>query len=150
VKRFLEWHPDFPKDSTGIVRNQLVTDMLTRIVYAGYVEAPKWDVSLRKGQHEGLISFETFERIQQRLKGGAYAAARADISADFPLRGSVACAHCNKPLTACWSTSRTGVKHPYYMCFAKETARVTGSQFNAKRLRVNSANCSKGSRPHRD
>src|ERR1043165_3698242 len=123
VKRFLEWHPDFPKDASGTVRNQLVTQILTRVLYTGYVEAPEWDVSLRKGRHEGLISFETFERIQQRLKQGAYAAARADISADFPLRGTVKCDCCNKPLTACWSTSRTGVKHPYYMCFAKECSR---------------------------
>ncbi|MEA2875129.1 MAG: site-specific recombinase [Hyphomicrobiales bacterium] len=117
VKRFLEWHPDFPKDASGIVRNQLVTDILTRVLYAGHVEAPEWDVSLRKGRHEGLINFETFERIQKRLKAGAYASARADISADFPLRGMVKCGDCEKALTACWSRSRTGERHPYYMCF---------------------------------
>jgi site-specific DNA recombinase len=127
VKRFLEWHPDFPKDASGIIRNQLVTQILTRVLYAGYVESPDWDVSLRKGRHEGLISFDTFERIQQRLKAGGYAPARADIRADFPLRGMVSCACCNKPLTACWSTSRSGVKHAYYMCFAKECARYRKS-----------------------
>ena len=121
VKRFLEAHPDYPGDlPNGEIRNQRITDILTRPVYAGYVESEKWNVSLRKGHHEGLISFETFERIQTRLREGARAPARKDINEDFPLRGFVACGDCGKPLTACWSKSQTGKKHPYYMCYAKE------------------------------
>ena len=121
VKRFLESHPAFPKDLNGReIRNQRVADILTRPIYAGYVEAPKWGVSLRKGHHEGLISFETFQRIQERLKGTAKAPARKDISADFPLRGFILCGDCGKPLTGCWSKSKTGAKHPYYLCAAKE------------------------------
>lgn len=117
VKRFFESFPVFPKDRYGVVRNQFVTDTLTKTLYAGYVEAPDWGVSLRKGQHEGLISFETFERIQKRLKEGARAPARPDLNADFPLRGAITCACCERPLTASWSKSKTGVKHPYYSCF---------------------------------
>ena len=45
--------------------------------------------------------------------------ARKDINADFPLRGSVCYDDCNTPLTACWSTSKSGKKHPYYLCHAK-------------------------------
>ena len=123
VKRFLEMQPDFPKDGRGLVRNQLVNDLLTRTLYAGYVECPEWDVPLRRGRHEGLVSFETFERIQARLKEGSYAPMRPDINADFPLRGAIACAECGKPLTACWSTSKAGTRHPYYMCYAKGCAR---------------------------
>ena len=120
VKRFLERQPEFPKDlPNGEIRNQRITDILTRAVYAGYVEAPNWNVSLRKGKHDGLISFETFETIQVRLKGTAKAPARKDISEDFPLRGFIVCDDCGKPLTSCWATSKTGKKHPYYMCFTK-------------------------------
>lgn len=67
VKRFLQAQPAFPKTRDGIVRNQEVTRLLTRPVYAGYVEAPAWSVSLRKGHHEPLISFETFKTIQNRI-----------------------------------------------------------------------------------
>lgn len=74
--------------------------------------------SLRKGQHEGLISFETFEKIQARLKGTAKAPARKDISEDFPLRGFVLCNDCEKPLTACWSQGKKQ-KYPYYLCPTK-------------------------------
>ena len=120
VKRFLESQPEFPKDLAGRkIRNQRIKDFLTRPIYAGYIEAPNWGISLRKGHHEGLISLETFEKIQKRLKDGAKAPARKDISSDFPLRGFVLCCDCGKPLTACWSKSHTGKKHPYYLCPTK-------------------------------
>tara|TARA_Y100000815_G_scaffold190167_1_gene173583 strand:- start:31721 stop:33385 length:1665 start_codon:yes stop_codon:yes gene_type:complete len=120
VKRFLESQPSFPKDlPNGEIRNQRVNDMLTRVVYAGHVEAPSWGVALMKGKHDGLISFETFEKIQARLKGNAKAAARKDISSDFPLRGFILCEDCGKPLTACWSKSQTGKVYPYYLCATK-------------------------------
>lgn len=119
VKRFLERQPAFPKDlPNGEIRNQRVADILTRPVYAGYIEVPNWDVSLRKAQHEGLIGFETFDQIQKRLHGTAKAPARKDISADFPLRGFVLCNDCGKPLTACWSQGKKE-KYPYYLCPTK-------------------------------
>lgn len=120
VKRFLESVPSYPKDMPdGTIRNQRVTELLTTPIYAGYIELPKWNVSLRKGHHEALISFETYERMQQRLTEGAKAPARKDINADFPLRGFVLCDDCGNPMTSCWSKSRTGKKHPYYMCHTK-------------------------------
>jgi len=67
---------------------QTVTDLLTRPVYAGMVEAPSWGVSLRKGHHEAFISFETFQKIQDRLNGKARMPARKDISQDYPLEAS--------------------------------------------------------------
>lgn len=118
VRRFLETHPSFDR-----LTNQLVQLFLTRPIYAGYVGKPEWDIPLRKGKHEGLISLETFERIQDRLKEKPKAPARKDIREDFPLRGMVTCAECDKPLTSCWSTSKTGAKHAYYMCFEKTCTR---------------------------
>lgn len=122
VKRFLESKSAFPK-TNGYVRYQFVTDILRNPVYAGYVEARAWKIPLRGGHHEPLISVKTFTRIQERLTENAYAPARADINADFPLRGTIACAGCGKALTACWAASSTGKKHPYYMCFSKDCER---------------------------
>jgi site-specific DNA recombinase len=118
VARFFESMPDFPKTRLGTVTNEAANRILTRLIYAGHIEMPSWGISLREGKHEGLITLETFNRIQGRLKGRSYVAARADINADFPLRGFVRCT-CGKPLTACWSKSKTGKKHPYYMCYNK-------------------------------
>lgn len=119
VKRFFESQPDFPKNKKGEVRNQRVNDILTKPIYAGYVGKAEWDIPLHKGQHEGLIDFQTFQRIQDRLLGGAKTAARPDIRADFALRGTVSCGCCGKLMTSCWSTSKTGKKHAYYFCFSK-------------------------------
>jgi site-specific DNA recombinase len=115
VKRFLASHPQYPRDRRDDLRAQRVTNLLKRPVYAGYVEAPDWGVTLRKGHHEPLISFETFRTIQDRLAGNAKTPARKDLNVDFPLRGSVACGHCGTPLTACWTKGKYS-RYPYYLC----------------------------------
>lgn len=117
VQRFLEAHPDFTLGSSKTnIHPQRVEEILTRPIYAGMVEAPSWNVSRRKGHHTPIISYETFQIIQNRLSGKKKIAARVDLNADFPLRGFVVCSDCDKPLTACWSKSKTGKRHPYYWC----------------------------------
>ena len=117
VLRFLEGQPDFPKQKHyGGIRIQKVTDLLRHPIYAGYVKSDAWDVSLREGRHEGLISFATHKKIQKRLDGGAVAPVRKDVRLDFPLRGFVTCADCERPLRSCWSKSCTGKRYPYYLC----------------------------------
>lgn len=115
VVRVLQDNPLFPKDSTGIVRHSRVGEMLANCVYAGLVESPKWGLSRRQGLHEGLISVQTFQRIQDRLSGASYAPRRRNLDESFPLRGFVVCADCGTPLTACWSTGKTK-RHAYYLC----------------------------------
>ncbi len=118
VKRFLESYPEFPRDSKGEVRNQKINDILTHVIYCGYLESKHWDIALRPAQHEGLISFETWQTIQDRLNDNAKVPARKNLNEDFPLRGFVACGECGHPMTACWSKGRNS-HHPYYMCFKK-------------------------------
>ena len=119
VKRFFESQPEFPKNRFGKVTNEDTNRILTRLVYAGMIERPEWNITLREGQHEGLVSYETFLKVQERLKDGGYVPMRANINREFPLRGFVACGDCGHQMTSCWSTGRGGVKHPYYMCFQK-------------------------------
>ena len=115
VKRFFESFPEFPRNRRGEVRNQQVTDILTRELYAGYVAAPIWDVSLRKGHHEGLITYETHMKILERMRGNTRVPNRKNLNVDFPLRGAVVCGDCDTPLTACWSKGKLA-RHPYYLC----------------------------------
>jgi site-specific DNA recombinase len=130
VKRFLEAHPGFPVCRHGFLTNEQAHRILTRPIYAGYIESEVWGISLRKAQHEPLISLETFQRIQERLNGKPFAPVRADINEDFPLRGVVTCGCCNHPLTANWSKGRNA-SYPYYVCrhrgcdmFGKSVARA--------------------------
>ncbi|RWK29822.1 recombinase family protein, partial [Mesorhizobium sp.] len=117
VQRFLEACPDFPRYS-GRVKFDRVTTMLKCVLYSGYLEYPKWDVSLRKAHHEPLISFETYQRIQSRLNGAAKTPARADISEHFPLRGFIRCAKCGKSISGSFSRGRPK-EYPYYFCIGK-------------------------------
>ena len=96
------------------------------------VQAKKWNVSLRKGKHEGLISFETFERNQRRLKTTGYALARKDIGNEFALRGFAACADCGTSLSSSLSKSCTGRYYPYYLCQRKGCASYGKSIRRAK------------------
>ena len=122
VKRFLEAQPDFPKNpKTGTITNQRVKDLLVNMLYAGYLEYPKWDVSLRKAKHEPIISYETFQLIQDRLAGKARAPSRKDLSKDFPLRGFICCDSCGNPLTGYWSKGNGG-HYAYYHCFTRDCA----------------------------
>jgi site-specific DNA recombinase len=120
VKRFLETHSVFPRSYRGDVLDQRVRRLLTNPTYAGYLEAPNWGVSLREGRHPALISLRTFQQIQDILAGKARTPNRKDIREDFPLRGGVVCGCCERPLTASWSKSARGTRHPYYLCFNRD------------------------------
>jgi len=129
LKRFFEAHPQFPVCRHGHLTNEQVNRILTYPLYAGYIESKVWDVSFRKGQHDGVISLETYERNQVRLFGKPLAPARADIHSDFPLRGVVTCGCCSHPMTANWTKGRNAA-YPYYVCrhrgcekFGKSVAR---------------------------
>ena len=117
VRLFLESCPDFPrtKHQGRNVHPDLVKRLLTNTVYAGMVELKIRNISLREGQHEGLIDMTTFHKIQERLKGRANAPDRKDLNEDFALRGAVLCGDCGAPYTANWSKGRTK-HHPYYLC----------------------------------
>jgi site-specific DNA recombinase len=127
VKRFWEASPHFPKDKRNTVHLQKVKEILTRVLYAGYLDKPDWGISLVKGHHEALISFETYQKVQERLNGKPKVPVRKDIREDFPLRGFVACASCGHPMTACWSRGRGGL-YAYYLCHGKHNG-VNCSQY---------------------
>lgn len=119
VKRFLESQSDFPKDlSDGSIRQQKVKRLLTQIYYAGYIAMPSWGISIRDAKHEGIVSKETFHRIQERLKERPVMPARKDMSVDFPLRGAVTCASCGYSLTGGWSKGKNQ-RYAYYFCHHK-------------------------------
>ncbi len=115
VKRYLDSQPLFPRDRYGEVRSQRVTDLLTNPLYAGFVHLPRWDIHMKPGKHQPLVSPETFDAIQKRLSAPAVAATRKDLNADFPLRGFVLCGSCSRPMTACFSKGKYK-PYPYYWC----------------------------------
>jgi len=64
IKRFFESLPEFPRNNRGVITQQRVTDMLTHPIYTGYICSERYSIHWLKGQHEALISLETFEKVQ--------------------------------------------------------------------------------------
>ena len=115
VQRYLQLNPSVVRKGKGGVPFKFVRELLERPLYAGYMDVPKWKIRLQPAKHEPLVSFETWQYVQERLNGKPRAPIRKDISKDFPLRGFVLCASCDKPMTACWSKGHSA-KYPYYFC----------------------------------
>jgi len=89
VLRFLEESPVFPSKRRAALRSDRVKDMLTNVLYAGYINLPRWDVSFVRAKHEPLIAYETFQAVQDRLNGKTRTSARANLATDFPLLGMI-------------------------------------------------------------
>ena len=148
LKRFFESRPEFPsRTPDGSIRLQKVTDLITHPIYAGKVFCKSLNVPLTKGQHEGLISLETFERMQQRRNRSAVAPARKDLNLDFPLRGFVTCDDCGKPLRSCWS--KGAYRHyAYYLCHTKSCPSY-GKSIRKEKIEGQFVELLRGLRPSR-
>lgn len=119
VARFL-FENKFWKTRTAEVHLTETSKILRDVVYCGDVEYLPWEVARRPGKHKGIITLNTFESIQSRLKRGtSKTIIRQDISPEFPLRGLVLCTECGEKLTAANSRSRNKSLHPYYYCTKK-------------------------------
>lgn len=95
------------------------TAILSDYFYMGDIGFDRWEVSRRRGQHEGIISASTYEKIQTRLqKESLPSRIRKNVTSDFPLRGLITCV-CGSHMTAAWSKGRPK-KYGYYFCTNKE------------------------------
>ena len=122
VRQFLQDQPEFPKPKSGEVTHERAFVLLRNHTYAGMLDARNWDMGIIKGNHEPIISYEMFLKNQDLLVSKKRVNNRVNIGNDFILRGAVACGCCGNALTAAWSTSKTGKKHPYYLCHKKGCA----------------------------
>ncbi|MGR3271776.1 recombinase [Thalassococcus profundi] len=148
AKRFVEAQPEFiATRKSPVLGNGRMEGMLRNPLYAGYIDYPKWSISLRKGKHKPLISYQTFQLIQERLDGNSRVHSGKETSEDFPLRGFVLCDDCGRPLTAGWSRSKSGKMYPYYRCFNKRCDRQ-GKSINGDKLEAHLVSLLSELQPH--
>ncbi|MEM1086969.1 MAG: recombinase family protein [Pseudomonadota bacterium] len=119
LKVWFEDVPNFPLNKSRRLTFQRVKDILTNPVYDGLIHAPKWHISIRQGQHDGLIAESTWHKIQARIAENVVVPYRANLDQDFILRGAVACDCCGKRLRSCWSKGLTQ-RYAYYLCHNKD------------------------------
>ncbi|WP_420485409.1 recombinase family protein [Heliomarina baculiformis] len=122
VTRFLNAAQVFRKGKGVKFKQDHVKALMLNPLYAGYVGRPEWEVPWHRGEHEALITYETHLRIRDKLREQSYAAARKDISSDFPLRGFIICDECGTKLTGYWARSHTLKRYAYYQCRLKSCA----------------------------
>jgi len=98
---------------------QLISKIIRNVFYTGRMVSKGKEY---KGLHEPLVSIETFNRCQSLLRGSSKedAIAKKRGNDAFPLRHQVICGFCGRPMTASFSTNKSGDKYPYYRCYFKE------------------------------
>ena len=103
------------------IPKQSLSFLLRNEFYAGQIVSK----SLRiKGNHEPLVSEELFQRVRAKLHAGVPHQAEHE---DFPLRGTMICMKCRRPLTAGWAKGR-GKKYARYWCWTKDCKAISGSK----------------------
>jgi site-specific DNA recombinase len=112
---------------------ETIRKVLINPLYAGEIFIKTWSKSV-KGDYDPLVSRPVFDRVQSVLAERAPAQLpHVREREDFPLRGSILCPDCLKPVTASVSTGKLGNKFGYYRCH-----RVKG-HINAKAETVEAA-----------
>ena len=109
-----------------IINLNFVKRILSQIIYAGYIEYPRWEVSRRKGHHEAIIDLETFEKIQHKLNKEERKRPNLRDRIEFPLRRIVNCSICGKKMTG----SKVKGKLKYYMVYTCNNKNCTAKPKN--------------------
>lgn len=97
-----------------------VERLLVNPLYAGLIEYVRWEVPMKKAQHDGFISEEVFKIVQEKLAGKSKPKFNKSFSADFPLRRFVTCETCGSKLRASWNGNGKGRHYPNYWCQNKD------------------------------
>ncbi len=89
---------------------------------------------LIKAQHEGLISHELFDNVQQMLDGKRINPLKYNtIVEELPLRGFLRCPRCGKNMTGSASRGKLGGRFFYYHCSLgcpeRQKAKVVNDEF---------------------
>lgn len=97
------------------IGNEAFARTLRNPIYMGVLRTGDIEA---KGDFPALVDETTFYRAQAALDGRASKAIgpRRQQHPDFPLRGFVRCAACDRPLTASWSKGKSGGRYGYYRC----------------------------------
>jgi site-specific DNA recombinase len=100
----------------GSFAPQSVKNLLTKMVYAGFIcsKLTEWEPIM--GRHPGIISLETFNRNQALISGRKPASFTPRFTMEYPLKYSLLCVSCRQSLTGSAPTTGSGKRSPRYHC----------------------------------
>ena len=123
----------FINKTSGIAR---VFEKSKLLFYCGIIHYPNLDISMVQGKHPPLISVATMEKIEERsrtLKRKRYQENPKEyVAQELPLRRSLCCEACGKPVTGSPSKNKLGNFYYYYSCKQKGCALYSKSFNNHK------------------
>lgn len=108
----------FGTGKSAKISKQTFLNILRNPTYAGKIVVPAFGKDrsyLVDGVHPPIISMHTFIRNTEILNRNKKIVISKERE-EFPLRGSLKCPYCEKPLTASASRSRNQSLHHYYHC----------------------------------
>jgi hypothetical protein len=97
---------------------QLMHKILSDKFYIGIMQMKGREY---KGSHTPLITVDVFNECQKQLRkfNKNHNISMSQPNESFPLRHFILCGFCSRPLTASFSTGKSGRKFPYYRCYNK-------------------------------
>lgn len=106
--------------------------MIRNPIYCGKIVVPEYEQQKRhlvKGLHQGLITEQLFEQVQDVLNNNMRQQIRSVLDPFLPLRGFLQCPLCLKTLTGSASKGKTNYYY-YYHCFGGCKFRVRADLLN--------------------
>lgn len=117
--------------SGGRFAPQSIKNMLSYIAYTGYISNKMTNFEPVLGKHPALISLETFNKNQALLNGRKVATNAPRFTMDYPLKHTLLCSSCHKPLTGSAPTTGSGTRSPRYHCIrCKGTGSISPDKAN--------------------
>lgn len=117
--------------SGGRFAPQSIKNMLSYIAYAGYISNKMTNFEPIIGKHSGLISLDTYHKNQALLNGRKPSTNAPRFTMDYPLKHTLLCSSCHKPLTGSAPTTGSGTRSPRYHCIrCKGTGSVSLGKMN--------------------
>ena len=102
---------------------QLVYKILKNPIHAGWIEIPKFGISVQ-GKHDPIVSKKLYDEVQDIISGRNKNKKQPHNRAnpEFPLRG-VKCEDCGGSITGGFAIGKYGNRYPYYNCYNKNCPR---------------------------
>lgn len=105
--------------------------ILLQSVYAGYNSSPKLlkGESVKIRDFDGIITLETFNKNQKIIKGDMREITPSDDE-PYPLKHTLICSKCGKPIRASAPRTGSGKKSPRYHCCEKGHSSISVAEMH--------------------
>lgn len=96
-----------------LLQKKYVKDHLTKKLCINRGELPQYYV---ENNHEAIIDIETFEKVQQKIKGQPNSSKKSKSQNTYPFTSKIICGQCGKHYRRKIANASTKYAHPVWIC----------------------------------